>query len=245
MPFNTLKYYICLNHCRGLWRSAVTWFSFRMLSKHVSKLVCLVSSATNNIAGRLYTSYCSLWPIYIRRIQRRQPKRRQIQNCDKPKLRYVQNGDTSKRRDAKTATRQNGDTSKTARRQNGDTSKRRQSNLIYIQNFSKTPSRLVSKTATNSKRRQPRRRLNFCFGYTSTRRFGDKSSWVVAVLTCHRLRFVDVFVLSPFWIQPKRRHTKTAGYVVVLDVSPFWRVAVLDVLPFWLSHAQKRQSERL
>ena len=68
--------------------------------------------------------------------------------------------------------------------------------------------------------------------------------------------------VPPFWIQPKRRHAKTAthpkqrhnncfGCVAVLDVSPFWIqpkrrhtktvtctvlvVAVLDVSPFWLS----------
>ena len=28
--FNTLKYYVCLNHCHGLWRTAVTWFALAL-----------------------------------------------------------------------------------------------------------------------------------------------------------------------------------------------------------------------
>ena len=88
----------------------------------------------------------------------------------------------------------------------------------------------------------------------------------------HKLRYdnwlhdhLAVLDLSPFWIQPKRRHAKTMTctdlVVAVLDVSPFWLspfwsvavlacrrfgfiailvvavlvVAVLDLSPFWLS----------
>ena len=27
MSFNTIASYVCLNHCHGLWRTAVTWFT--------------------------------------------------------------------------------------------------------------------------------------------------------------------------------------------------------------------------
>ena len=106
--------------------------------------------------------------------KRRQSKTATDQNGDTPKRRQSktatdQNGDTPKRRQTKTATLQNGDTSKTATHQNGDTSKtvtnqngdtpkRRHTMSIYYalltcRSFGFVAILVVSKTATNPKRR--------------------------------------------------------------------------------------------
>ena len=71
---------------------------------------------------------------------------------------------------------------------------------------------------------------------TATHQNGDKFKTVSPFWICCRLGYkstqcffreikldVSPFWLSPFWIQPNWRHTKTTGYVAILDVSPFWK----------------------
>ena len=89
---------------------------------------------------------------------------------------------------------------------NGDTPKRRQANVIYIQNLSKTPCLLVSKTAT----RQNGDNQNGDTFKTATRQNGDTSKMATTKTATYQNGACRRFGLSPFWLYPKRRHAKTA-----------------------------------
>ena len=75
---------------------------------------------------------------------------------------------------------------------------------------------LLDTSETNPKRRQPKRRHSKM-----------ATSKTATTKTVHFDVFA-VFTLSPLWKRSNQRHTKTVGFVTVLEVSLFW------LSPFWM-----------